>query len=427
MNIRKKAAELLATLEREGGFANLMLTDGLLAAAGEEAPLLTALFYGAVERRLSLDFAIATLSGRSISEVDSHAKQLLRLGLYQMYFMHTPPYAAVNETVALGENKAEKGFLNAVLREAVKRGERPLPDEGKIVRYLSVRESFPQATVKRFLSLFGQADTEALLAAYNRVAPLTLRLVRGRREDYIRRLAALGIEAERTPYAPRGIRVLSAVSVKALPGFDTGEFFIQDEASQLAVAALDAQKGQRVIDVCACPGGKTAGALADREGEGESFAFDLHRSKLPLIEGTLGRLGFSATLGELDAARGRADLFDTAERVICDVPCSGLGVLGKKPDLRYRPIAEALPALQYDILRTSARYLKKEGILVYSTCTLLPEENGENVARFLEEHPHFVAEDFSFGALHSEKGQLTLLPFRHGTDGFFIARLRRIR
>ncbi len=427
MNVRKKAAALLSAWEKEDGFANLMLTDEILEQAGENAGVLTALFYGAVERKISLDFAIASLSGRSISEIGAHTKQLLRLGLYQIYFMQIPTYAAVNETVALGKDKAERGFLNAVFREALRRGERPLPDKSKLARYLSVRESFPPATVKRFLDLFGQEDTEALLAAYNCVLPLTLRLVKGEREAYIQRLAEMGISAEAAPYAKNGVRVLTPVSVARLPGYAEGDFFVQDEASQLATAVLDAKEGLRIVDVCACPGGKTAGALADAKGKAESFAFDLHESKLSLITNGLARLGLSATVGAVDARVGREDLFDTADRVICDVPCSGLGVLGKKPDLRYRLPSADLPTLQYDILKTSMRYVKKGGVLVYSTCTLLPEENEGNVSRFLEENPQFVAEDFSFGELHSKNGQLTLLPFKHGTDGFFIAKLRRVQ
>lgn len=427
MNVRKKAAALLSAWEREEGFANLMLTDKLLAEAGEEAGTLTALFYGTVERKISLDFAIASLSGRSISEIAAHTKQLLRLGLYQIYFMQIPTYAAVNETVALGENKAERGFLNAVFREALRRGERPLPDAAKRARYLSVKESFPLATVKRFISLLGEEDTAALLAAYNRVSPLTLRIVKGEREAYIEALAQAGIASEKTPFAPNGVRVLSPVSVSRLPAYESGAFFVQDEASQLAVAALDAKAGDRIIDVCACPGGKTAGALADADGKAEAFAFDLHESKLSLITKNLARLGFSAEVAALDARMGRETLFGTAERVICDVPCSGLGVLGKKPDLRYREASADLPPLQYEILQTAARYVKENGLLVYSTCTLLPEENGENVSRFLKENENFVAEDFSFGTLRSENGQLTLWPHKHQTDGFFIARLRRVR
>lgn len=425
MNIRQKAASLLSLWEKEDGFANLMLTDDILQEAKDEAGTLTALFYGAVERKLSLDYAIGALSGRALSDISSHTKQLLRLGLYQIYFMRIPPYAVVNETVALGENKAEKGFLNAILRRALRQGEMPLPPKDKKIRFLSVKESFPQETVKRFASLFGYEKTEELLAFFNRVLPTTVRVTKGSREEYISLLAKEGIEAEKTAFAPMGVRVLTPSAVSSLPLFAEGGFFVQDEASQIATVALDAKKGQRVIDVCACPGGKTAGALADMKGEGEAFAFDLHESKLSLVSANLKRLGFSASVAALDAKEGNPSLFETADRVICDVPCSGLGVLGKKPDLRYREISAELPSLQYDILCASCRYVKRGGVLVYSTCTLLPEENQENVARFLEEHKDFEAEDFAVGSLKSEKGQLTLLPFLHETDGFFVAKLHR--
>ncbi len=427
MNTRRIALKLLLEFEEREGFANLLLSDRVLADAGEDAAFLTALFYGTIERKITLDYLIGALAVRSPEAVTLRARCILRLGLYQLLYMNIPPHAAVAETVSLGNGKGEKGFLNAVLREADRqRDALPMPPREKTVRYLSVKYSFPQSTVRRFLSLFAE-DTEKILAVYNEPAPLSLTARSACvREELLRRFAAAGLRAEKTPYAPLGIRIYTPVSPTALYGFEEGLFFVQDEASGIAMAALSPQKGDTVIDVCSAPGGKTFGAAFLAEREGRFYAFDLYESKLPLIESGAERLGIPVTVGRMDSAEGDPALYGSADRVICDVPCSGLGVLGKKADLRYREVNEELSPLQYRILSVSANYLKEGGTLLYSTCTLTKEENEQNVLRFLTEHPDFSAVDFTVGTertVKSENGMLTLLPHVHGTDGFFMAKL----
>ena len=427
MNPRATAVSLLLSLDARGGFANLVLSDEVLRGAGKDAPFLTALFYGAVERRLTLDYAACVFSARSETDLAPHTRALLHVGLYQLYFMRIPAHAAVSETVALAKNKGEAALVNAVLRRAAS-APLPLPPEGRRARYLSVKESFPLPTVRRFLDLYGEEETAALLSAFNAPHPLsvTVNTTRVSVEALGERFTEAGLAWERGRYSPLTVKVYDSPPPTALPGFDEGLFFVQDEASALAALALSPSAGHRMIDVCAAPGGKSLAAAVLAEGKGESFAFDLHESKLSLIKESAARLGLSLRVSALDALEGDASLDGTADRVICDVPCSGLGVLGKKADLRYRPIEEGLAPLGYDILCRSARYLKKGGVLVYSTCTLLPEENQENVNRFLAEHENFVSESFEIGDARSENGCLTLLPHKHGTDGFFVARIKRI-
>ena len=428
MNARARAVSLLLTLDEREGFANLALSDAVLAEAGKEASFLTALFYGAVERRLTLDYAACALSARGEGDIAPHTRALLHTGLYQIYFMRVPVHAAVSETVALAKGKGEAAFVNAVLRKAA-RTPLPLPPEGRTARYLSVKESFPLPTVRRFLDLLGEEETRALLSAFNAVSPLslTVNLRRTTPEALGARFTEAGIPWERGQYSHVTLKIPAPLAPTALPGFDEGLFLVQDEASAIAALALTPVAGERILDVCAAPGGKSLAAAALAGGEVESLAFDLHESKLSLIAENARRLSLPVKVAALDATVGDAALDGTADRVICDVPCSGLGVLGKKADLRYRAISEGLAPLGYEILCRSAKYLKVGGVLVYSTCTLLPEENGENVNRFLAENQNFVAEDFSAGALNSHNGQLTLYPHRHGTDGFFVARLKRIR
>ena len=427
MNPRAAAVGLLLALEERGGFANLVLSDEALGEAGKDAPFLTALFYGAVERRLTLDYAACALSARSEKDLTPHTRALLHIGLYQIYFMRIPAHAAVGETVALAKNKGEAAFVNAVLRRAAT-SSLPLPPEGRRARYLSVKESFPLSTVRRFIELYGEAETEALLSAFNAPHPLSLTVntLRISVEALGERFTEAGLRWERGAYSPLTVKVWGSPPPTALPGFAEGLFFVQDEASAVAALALAPREGDRILDVCAAPGGKSMAAAVLAKGKGEGFAFDLHESKLSLIKENAARLGLSLRVAALDAVTGDASLDGTADRVICDVPCSGLGVLGKKADLRYRESGDDLAPLGYDILCRSARYLKKGGALVYSTCTLLPEENGENVNRFLAEHKDFALEEFAVGEAKSESGQLTLLPHKHGTDGFFVCRLRRV-
>ena len=260
--------------------------------------------------------------------------------------------------------------------------------------------------------------TEALLGAFNRSTPLTLRVntLRTSREALLSRLREAGYAAEPTRESEDGI-LLPSAPVTSLPGFAQGEFFVQDEASQLCVRALDAKGGMTVLDACACPGSKSFGAAISMQNEGRVIACDLHQNKLSLVESGAARLGISILTTEArDARAEKAEWTEKFDRVLCDVPCSGFGVFAKKPELRYKDPkqSEALPGIQSAILQNASRFLKVGGRLVYSTCTLLPEENGENVAAFLRTHGEFT--------LLRER---TLYPDVDGTDGFYYAILQR--
>ncbi|MBQ2719653.1 MAG: 16S rRNA (cytosine(967)-C(5))-methyltransferase RsmB [Clostridia bacterium] len=431
---RRGALSLLLRWESREGYANLTADDGRLAAMPpRERAFMTALFYGTVERRLRLDYAIGVLTARSPEALTPHTRAALRLGLYQLLYMPSvPPHAAVSESVALGRDRGERALLNAALRAAADRAPTSLlPDESRDpLRYLSVRESVPLPTVKYFAGRLGREALVPLLSAFNTRPPLSMRVntLKTTREALLSRLLTGGYAARPDPLSPFGILLDGTAAVTTLPGFSEGEFFVQDTASQLTTLLLDPHPHETVLDLCACPGGKSFGAAIAMGDTGRVISRDARAAKLPLIREGAARLGLSSlTVEERDATLPDPAHEGTVDRIICDVPCSGLGVIAKKPDLRYRPLSSVgeLCALSARILAAAATALRPGGTMVFSTCTLTAEENEDTVRAFLAAHPDVFAEDFTLGPLSSKEGMLTLWPHLTGTDGFFMAKLRR--
>ena len=426
-NPRALALDLLIRAEKAGQFSNIALDKALEGSELSDADrrLASLLFYGVTEKRITLDYRIAELSSRPVNEIDQHTLTALRLGLYQLMFTDKiPVHAAINETVSLCPRRTS-GFVNGVLRSHTRRPQGELPDkETDTVRYLSVKYSVGEPLCKRFLEIFGLCKTESLFSALDCPPPTTIRVNTNKigREELESKIDG----AQPTKISPHGLRVKGAV--RDLYGFSDGMFFVQDEASQICVEALDAREGMTVLDICACPGSKSFGAAINMKNKGAVKSFDLHSKKLSLITSGAERLGIDIiSVKEQDGRRTCEELVESADRVLCDVPCSGFGVLAKKPELRYKDpsVSDTLPKIQSDILENACRYVKSGGILVYSTCTVFPEENEKNVERFLSSHPEFELVPFSVGSLNVTKGYITLLPDEYPTDGFFIAKLAR--
>ena len=437
MNPRQLTLVLLDEYELLGKYVNLSLSshrlDGL---SREERGLVTALLYTTVEHKLTYDYYISAVAKRPVGEIDIHTLNILRLGCAQILGMdRIADHTAVNETVKLGANKGERGFINGVLRAILRHRDSnslPMPERKRNpARHLSVKYSFPIGLVRHFITLYGEADTEKLLNSYNteKYTDVTVNTLRVDRESLLLRFAAAGISATPSPLSKYSIRLDGSYSPNTLDGFKNGDFFIQDASCAVSAEVLSPTSGEQILDLCACPGGKsfaTAIISGDRAG---ILSCDLHESKLPLITDGATRLGLgSVTAIQNDATVPRVEFFDKFDRIICDVPCSGLGVLGKKADLRYNAegTMDRLPDLQYEILSVGAKYLRVGGTLVYSTCTLNPAENENNVTRFLTENPNFAAVDYTVGPLSSQNGMLTLVPHIHHTDGFFIAKITRL-
>ena len=425
MTPRSLAYDLLGRSEKSKQYSNIALDHALEKSGLSHADkrLASALFYGVTERRITLDYRISQLSARPVSELDDEVLCALRIGLYQlMYLDRIPAHAAINETVGLCK-KRFSGFVNAILR-AHTREPFVLPSREDAAEYLSVSCSVCKELCERFISIFGVDEAERVLNGFFGVSDTTLRVntLRTSRETLAQKLE----DATPTDISPAGLYVKG--SVRELYGFSEGLFFVQDQASQICVEALDAREGELMLDICACPGSKSFGSAIKMNGKGRIIAFDLHENKLSLVRESAKRLGIDVI--ETSAMDGRTpipELFGKADRVLCDVPCSGFGVLGKKPELRYKSPEESarLPEIQRAILDNASRYVKVGGTLVYSTCTLLPEENQQNIQEFLARHPEFSLAPWSVGSLEVSSGMITLMPHIHNTDGFFIAKLIR--
>lgn len=437
MNAREAAYTALLRYENNASYSNIEL-DGTIkkyGLTGVERSFFTALFYGVIERGITLDYYISKLSERDISEIDTNVLVMLRMGLYQLVYMDkVPESAAVNESVGLARRfwakKNSENFVNAVLRNFIRQKDRiPMPDREKnFIKYVSVTYSMPEWLCKLFAKSYGKKRTEHIFEAMNRVPNITLRVntLRVSKEEFAKKLADAGMESINTKFSPNGVKLRASTPYEKLLPFE-GEFFVQDEASQICTEVLGARPGERILDACACPGGKSFGIAMSMENTGEILSCDLHKNKLSLITRGAENLGISIiTATERNAAKedGECGEFD---RILCDVPCSGLGVIAKKPDIRRKnpEDIERLPEIQAAILKESAKHLKKGGVLVYSTCTLNPKENKEVVEAFLAENKDFSLCPFKVGELESD-GMTELFPHIHRTDGFFIAKLSKI-
>ena len=436
-NARDAALQVLMRCRTAGAWADAALgaqlrRDGL---TGPEASLCSRLVYGVMQNQLLLDFYLNAFCSQKVEHLQPPLAEILRLGAYQLLFLDKiPESAAVSQAVeqakANGRTKAA-GLVNAVLRQLARnRGQLPsLPDRDPIQR-LSIRYSHPKWLVKRLFPLLG-TETEAFLAANNAPAPLTVQVnpLRADPESLAAELAESGAEVRPHPWVPGCLELSRTGDMTALPAFQAGKFLVQDPAARLVSLIADAQPGMRVLDVCAAPGGKSFSAAMVMEDRGDILSCDLHENKLKRIREGAARLGLSCI--ETAAADGRVfrpEWEAAFDAVLADVPCSGLGIIRKKPDIRYKKPDSlfALPVLQRAILDNAARYVRPGGTLVYSTCTVLPEENEEVTDSFLAEHPDFCRAPFSLPQPAGETdGQVTLWPHRHGTDGFYICRMTR--
>ncbi len=429
-NPRQGALLSLIKWEENGVFSNLELNTVISRtdAPRNDISLYTLLFLGVIEKKMLLDFVISKYSRIPIDEIDTQTKNALRIGIYQLLFCDKiPDYSAVDESVNLVAKKT-RGFVNAILRSFLRDNKKiDLPSDKW--EKASLEASMPKEIIDIFANSYGQDCAYALCKLEPKKSPLCLRVntLKSSADEIIDMILSRGGGAEKSTLA-RDI-VKTDLPISQLDDLlASGVVFVQDESSRIASEVLMAKSGDTVADVCACPGGKSFSIAIDMENKGELHASDLHESKLSLITKGAKKLGIDIISTRVQNAKEYKPNGDILfDKILCDVPCSGLGVIFKKPDIKYKSTDtyKNLPDIQYEILSASSKYLKKGGILVYSTCTLNRAENENNIEKFLLENKDFEPYDFELGSIKSTNGEYTFFPHITETDGFFVARMRK--
>ena len=396
MNPRKIVLKALIDFFENMGYSNLTL-DGILKEASldnKDKAFVSNAFYGVIERKITLDYIISKLSTTKINKMSPLILNVLRLGLYQMIYMDkVPDNAAVNESVNLVKKSKFKnlsGFVNAVLRSYL-RNPVKLP-QGEDNRALSIIYSCPEWFIKELSEYLGKEECIKFLENSLLPPPIYARVntLKTTEEDLLKAFEKNGIECEKTKLN-NAIKIGRISAIAKLEDYKKGHFYIQDIASQIAVNTFSCKSGDRVLDICSAPGGKTFTTAQLMENTGEIISCDLHNHRVKLIADGAKRLGINIVKAMQNDATCINEKLGNFDKIICDVPCSGFGDIRRKPEIKYKDSSDLtnLPELQYNILNNSAKYLKKGGYILYSTCTLRKVENEDIVERFLNDHPDF--------------------------------------
>lgn len=432
MSARETALRCLIAIRREGAWSNATLKSqiGKDNLDARDAALASRLCYGVVQNRLLLEYYLSRLRSGG-KKLHPAVRDCLHLGLYQILLMDKiPDSAAVNESVSLCRNAGHgeaAGLVNAVLRRAVREKDSLLPPAGYAERY-----SHPEELITLLKKNLPKGHLEKMLIADNSV-PETVVQVNTLKTtaDALRQdLESRGITAAPHPWMPDCLVLEHTGNLEKLDAFRQGLFYVQDCASKLSVQCAKLTANRAVLDCCAAPGGKSFAAAISMAGTGSLTSCDIHPHKAGLIENGAARLGLQNVSARVQDASAFVPEWEGAfDTVIVDAPCSGLGIIRKKPDIRYKPLApmEALPALQLSILENQSRYVRPGGVLLYSTCTVLKRENEDVVTAFLRRHPEFSLTPLELPAVFPENttGMLTLIPGEYDTDGFFISRMEK--
>lgn len=445
INTREMILEILLQINEEGEHSHIAIRNALSKyqfLPKQERAFITRVCEGTLEYRILIDYIIDSFSKITVDKMKPPIREILRSAVYQLKFMDRVPNSAVcNEAVKLAQRKGFynlKPFVNGVLRTIARQmDELEYPSRKvNLVRYLSVRYSMPEPLVLRWLNDYGEEVTEKMLADFLEEKPITVRCrtYLNSVEETCESLRNQGVKVEPAPYLPYAFRISDYNHILALDAFIEGKIVAQDASSMLVSEIANPQKGDYIIDMCAAPGGKSIHLGDKMEGFGTVDARDVSRYKVELIQENIHRTSSI----NVQAHVQDATVFDVeseckADIVLADVPCSGYGVIGKKPEIKYRSTAqkeEELVILQRNILDKAAEYVKPRGVLIFSTCTIAKEENEENMMWFLNNYPFKLEslDPYLPEELHSETtalGYLQLLPGVHKTDGFFIAKFRR--
>lgn len=435
VNARSVALEALLQVSENEGYSNIVIDKTLrkYELDKRDSALASIIFYGTIEKRITIDYYLSKCLDHPAYKINEKALEILRSAVYQIMFLEKiPESAAVNEAVNLAkEYKLQFGFINAVLRKLIKiKDELKLP-EGNSVEDLSIIHSVPKELIALWLNSYGLELTLKILEDFSKIAPTFIRVNNTKiTDEEFEKNSEVALK--KSNVLPHCYKLFSAGDVTSLKCFEEGLFHVQDISSQLLCNILAPKENEVLMDVCSAPGGKTFTLSEIMNGTGTVFSYDLYKGRVKLIRAGAYRLGLKNVMASMRDALSEKCEIDNADKILCDVPCSGFGVIRRKPEIRYKDMAEVkkLPEIQYAILSNSSRFIKKGGILAYSTCTLNPKENGEIAEKFLKEHSDFEAYPIknSFGIkrlINEPENQLTVFPGFADNDGFFISLFKK--
>ena len=435
VNARSVAVEALLQVSENEGYSNIVIDKTLrkYELDKRDSALASIIFYGTLEKRITIDHYLSKCLDHPNYKLNEKTLEILRTAVYQMMFLEKiPESAAVNEAVNLAkEYKLQFAFVNAVLRKLIRIKEELTLPEDDSPGSLSIRYSVPKNLIELWLKSYGKELTLKILEAFSHIAPTYIRVNNTKiTDEEFEKNAEFSFK--KSSHLPHCYKIFGAGDVTALKEFDEGLFHVQDISSQFLCSILAPKENETLIDVCAAPGGKTFTLSELMNGTGTVYSYDLYKGRVKLIRSGAYRLGLKNVMASMrDALSERCEI-NEADKILCDVPCSGYGVIRRKPEIRYKDLStvEDLYETQYNILCNSSRFLKSGGVLAYSTCTLNPRENGMVADKFLKEHKDFemlpIPQSVKIPRLFDEpKNQLTVFPGFAECDGFFIALFRK--
>lgn len=443
-NARQLTLEILRQIDRKKSYTDLALNKGLNRSNlnPSDRSLCTELVYGIIRHQRTLDSLIDQLGKKKAQQQPPDLRRILQIGLYQLrYLDNIPPSAAVNTSVDLAKgNKLQRlsGVVNGILRQYLRSSQAnqdPLMLPNDPIKKLAIHYSFPDWMIETWVKQWGEDTTEQLCHWFNQTPTLDIRInpLKTTPETIANQLTEAGVNVTPIPPFPCALRLQGKIgAIATLPGFTDGHWTVQDSSAQLVSYLLDPQPGETIVDACAAPGGKTTHIAELMGDQGTIFACDRTPSRLKKVQENLQRLQLnSITLIEGDSRHLR-QFINQADRVLVDVPCSGLGTLHRHPDIRWRQTPEniqELSLLQLEILTQAAQWVKPQGTLVYATCTLNPRENQEIIETFLSGHSHWYREtppsNWFFSSFMTSSGWIEILPHEQDSDGFFMVKLKK--
>ncbi|OPJ61757.1 16S rRNA (cytosine(967)-C(5))-methyltransferase RsmB [Clostridium oryzae] len=438
MNTRKLAVEVIGEILDKGAYSNLVLKNRLHSSElkDNDRALVTEIVYGTIKYKYTIDKILSSFIKNPISKLDKMILNILRISVYQMMYLDkVPDYAIVNEAVNLAKTKSigASKLVNGVLRNYIRNKEKQYVKNQSIIEQLSFKYSFENWMVKLFVKQYGEENAERIMEGLNSTPVVTVRVNSIVKDSsaVFDELIDIGYNVQKSNVSANALKIVKGSSIDKNPIFKAGCITVQDESAMLAVEALDVKENMEVLDLCAAPGGKTTYTAELMNNTGSIIACDMYEHKLKLIDEAASRLGLDIINTELsDAQKINEQFVDRFDRVLADVPCSGLGIIRKKPEIKWSKQSKDLNELikiQRNILHSAAKYVKPNGVLVYSTCTLNKNENEKNIDDFLKNNENFVLDEINFNNnrnfIYGDNGMVTILP--SDMDGFFIAKLRR--